>query len=458
MNFMEIEEILTQNESQTIEFKESAQSLSGILRTVIAFANTAGGLIVIGVEDKTKKIMGIPNPLSEEERLASTIADSIAPLIVPDIEIRTYRDKEIILISVPHMAGPYYLKSAGPDQGVIIRFGSTNRVADATTLKSLRLFAQNLAFDELHYLFKEAELDWEVINTAFDQIQKKVDRQKAQILGLLTQHSHKTYPTNGGIILFGKDRERIFPDPMIRCARFLGTSKVNALDQIDIRSYPIFAIEEAIRFVERNTSIRAEIGRVYRTDIPEYPPVAIREAIINAVVHADYSLRATSIKIHIFDDRIEITNPGGLMFGQTMHKVLTGSSILRNHVIGRIFRELKLIEHWGSGIKKIIDSCKQRGLKSPEFEDRHNEFRVTLFSTPHGKMTLDKNQKELLSYARKKRRISTKDAARLWDIDPRNARTKIKQLVALGFLKRIGTSAKDPKSSYILTQDINLDE
>src|SRR5579863_9556629 len=100
-----MEEILKGNEGKTLEFKESTQSLSGIVKTIIAFANTAGGTIVIGIEDKTKTIVGVSDPLAEEERLASVINDSIMPLLMPDIEIKTYRNKELIIINVPHETG-----------------------------------------------------------------------------------------------------------------------------------------------------------------------------------------------------------------------------------------------------------------------------------------------------------------------------------------------------------------
>ena len=113
---MNLEALIAENESKILDFKESAQSLSGIIKTVVAFANTAGGTIVIGVEDRTKKIVGVLRSLDEEERLVSAISDSIAPFLIPNIEIQTYRKKELILIHVPHLAGPFYVKSMGSDK------------------------------------------------------------------------------------------------------------------------------------------------------------------------------------------------------------------------------------------------------------------------------------------------------------------------------------------------------
>ena len=180
-----IEEILKSNEGKTLEFKENLRSIPGIVKTVIAFANTAGGIIVVGVEDKTKKIVGVGDPLAEEERLASVINDSISPLLVPDIEIITYRNKELIIINVPHATGPIFLKSAGMEKGTYIRFGSTNRVVDSETLKSLKNFAKNICFDELPDIQgKVSDLDWDVIQKLFTAVDKKITPSKAQSMGI----------------------------------------------------------------------------------------------------------------------------------------------------------------------------------------------------------------------------------------------------------------------------------
>ena len=164
-----IEELLSRDESKTLEFKENANSLPNIIKTVVAFANTAGGTIVIGVEDRTKKIIGIENPLDQEERLVNSISESIAPFLIPNIEIQTYRNKELIIIKIPHAAGPFYLKSAGVESGTFVRSGSTNRVADAEMLESLKLFAKKMTFDEVPFFGKPDLLDSESIQRCFSK-------------------------------------------------------------------------------------------------------------------------------------------------------------------------------------------------------------------------------------------------------------------------------------------------
>ncbi|MGC9030559.1 MAG: ATP-binding protein, partial [Desulfomonilaceae bacterium] len=194
----------------------------------------------------------------------------------------------------------------------------------------------------------------------------------------------------------------------------------------------------------------AEIGRLRRTDIHEYPPLAVREALINAVVHADYSIGGMQIRLAVFDDRIEIANPGMLPFGITMEAALSGVSRLRNRVIGRVFRELGLIEQWGSGIGRMIAACNEAGIAAPSFEEIGNSFRVTLYNkrTSPSEEKRSLWQAELKEYLREHGEIGTAQAARLWNVSDRAARSRLQHLVKKGLLTEIGTGPKDPKRVY----------
>lgn len=449
-----IEELVAKNEGKTLEFKENLKSLANIIKTVIAFANTAGGIIVVGVEDRTKNIVGMNNILNEEERLISSITDSISPLLVPEISIQSYRSKELLVIQVPHGAGPFYLKHEKPEDGTFIRFGSTNRLADAETLQSLRDYARNIYFDEKPYLGGDTDLlDWEFINSVFKKAKKKITQHNAVSLGLIfqqTNHINKECPTNGGIILFGLNHLELFPDAIIRCGRFLGFDRETILDQIDIETYLPLAIEEALHFIKKNTSMKAEIGRLERRDVPQYPSIAIREAIVNAIIHADYGIKGIQITIAIFDDRIEITNPGALPFGLTLENALLGASRVRNRVIAKVFRALKWIEQWGSGLRRIKKACIRMGLKEPKFEELNNQFRVTLYATKKDEMVLFPWQKDFIAHLKKKGKISTKEAAIFWNVSTRTARFRLISLIETGILLKTGTSEKDPHGGYIL--------
>jgi predicted HTH transcriptional regulator len=136
------------------------------------------------------------------------------------------------------------------------------------------------------------------------------------------------------MLLFGRERASHFPDAWIQVGRFEGTDKSKIVDRAEIRSYPIRAIEETITFVEKHSLRGAEIGAVRRRERWNLPPVAVREAVINAVTHADYSQRGAPIRVSIFDDRLEVENPGLLPFGLTVEDLHRGISKLRNRVIG----------------------------------------------------------------------------------------------------------------------------
>lgn len=446
-----IERLLARDEGKTLEFKENCRPLQHIVRTTVAFANTAGGAIVLGVRDGTKEVIGLTDALADTERLANAFADSIRPPLLPDIEIHAWRDRELIVVSVPHAVGPHYIRSEGPDAGVYVRLGSTDRRAGPEIIAEIRRLARNTVFDEEPCTEVNSEaIDFRAASEFFARVGRPLTPPKRRTLGLLVESSGREVPSQGAVLLFGKNRRRLFPDATIRCARFLGTDTARFADQTEIDEHLPRAIESAIAFIERHTYQRIEIGRVRRREHPEYPPPVVREAVINAAVHADYALGGAGIRVAIFDDRIAITNPGLLPFGMTLEAALSGVSRLRNRVIGRTFRELKLIEQWGSGIGRMLAVCAEAGLLPPRFEEIGTNFRVTLFGGRLKAPALPEWHAQLRQHLAREERISTQEAARLWKTSDRTARTRLRQLVDAGVLAEVGTGPKDPRRTYIL--------
>lgn len=445
-----IAEILKKNEGRTLEFKENTSSLKTIAKSVIAFANTAGGTIVIGVIDRTKDVIGIENPLEEEERIDSGLADLIAPLLIPEIDVVTFMGKQLMVLNIPYtVGGPYYLKAVGPEKGTYVRFGSTNRIADEETRSALTLAAKRISFDQLPCPEANASvIDWKAGQELFQKVNKELTKARAIDLGMLVT---STQPSNGGVLLFGKNRLKYFPDSEIRCARFDGLDKVTIIDELDMQDYLPHSIESVLKFISRNSRTRIEIGEIFHEKIPQYPVAAVREAVINAIVHADYAMRGVNITIAIFDDRIEITNPGSLPYGMTLDRALAGSSHVRNRVIARVFKELGLIERWGSGLKRIVEKTVSAGLPLPKFEDMDNQFRVTLYGLKQEAVELLDWQEKLVKYLRKHNRITTLKAANLWKTTSRTARSRLADLIDLGLIIRIATSEKDPNAYFVLT-------
>lgn len=444
-----IDTYLSQHENKTLEFKANLTNPLKIVKTVVAFANTAGGTIVIGVEDKTKMVIGVDHVLAEEERISNIICDSIAPMIIPDIDIVNHEGKELLLIHVPCLPGPFYLKQAGVAQGVFVRLGSSDRVADSETLHTLQRLAKRISFDEMICASANIhDLDEKLIIEKLHGVFKQLSNKHYESLGIVRYQNKKQYATYAGILLFAQDRMKWLPDSIVKCVSFGSDSKKNIIDKREIKTNLIDAIDEVMIFLKRNSRVFSEIGEVKRVDIPEYPLQAVREAVINAFVHSDYSMAGTSIQISIYRNRMEIMSPGGLPFGQTLHSALSGVSKMRNPVIGRIFREIGIIETLGIGLQRIVQSYENSPAKAPEFEEVDHFFKVTLYARPMVRQNSNEWVNQLEEMLLRKQTVATNEMANIWNVSVRTARSRLLKLVETGYLKRNAKSKTDPHATY----------
>jgi ATP-dependent DNA helicase RecG len=350
------------------------------------------------VEDRSRHVRGVSEPLDLEERLANLISDLIVPRLVPEIEILPWRRTQVLAVQVHSSSGrPHYLKRDGLAGGVYVRVGSTNRRADHELIEELRRFARGEAFDEEPMPGVDSEgLDFRAASESFAPM-RKLARRDLDTLRLVTSHQGRQVLTVGGMLLFGRDRERHFPDAWIQAGRFQGADKSRIIDRAEIRSFPVHAVEQAIAFVEKHTLHGAEIGAVRRKERWSLPPVAVREAVINAVVHTDYAQRGAPLRLSIFDDRLEIENPGLLPFGLTVEDLPHGVSKLRNRVIGRAFHALGLVQQWGSGIQRMAAACRDAGLAAPVFEEIATRFRLTIATARIGRRALEATDEAILA-------------------------------------------------------------
>jgi Predicted transcriptional regulator containing an HTH domain and an uncharacterized domain shared with the mammalian protein Schlafen len=446
---MDLLEALRRPEGKTLEFKRDLSSPDGVLRTVVAFANTAGGTILVGIEDGTRHVRGVVEPVALEERLASLISDSITPRVLPDLEILTYRKTHVVAVQVyPSATRPHHLTKAGPHAGTYVRVGSTNRRADDALVGEMKRFALGESFDEraLPELDSEA-IDFRVASESFDHI-RPLKRRDLETLRLTTVHHGRKVPTAGGVILFGSDRLRHFPDAWIQVGRFGGTDRATIVDHAELKLPLLQGIESTIAFVEKHSTRSVLIGRVHGRQRWSLPPTAVREAVINAVAHADYSQRGAPIRVALFDDRLEVESPGLLPFGLTVADLPLGVSKLRNRVIGRVLHELGLVEQWGSGIQRMIAACRDAGLSPPGLEEIGNRFRVTLRTARVQSASLDATDRSIVALVQSPAGLGTREIADQIGLTPRATRTRLGALVALGLVHEIGTGPQDPKRRY----------
>ncbi len=451
---MKLEELLTRSEGKTLEFKQDMSSPKNILKTLTAFANTAGGILLIGIEDGSRAVLGVENPLDEEERLSSIIADSIEPRLAPGVEMVNWKGRTLLAVEVyPSALRPHWLKSLGMESGVLVRVGSTNRKADAQLTAEMRRAALNLSYDEepMPDINSEA-LDFRVASGLFSGLRKWSGRM-AETLRLTMRYQGRQVPTVGGVLLFGNCREEFFPDAWIQCGRFGGMDKSRILDQREIRNHLPLALNDAFEFVKKHASRSAEFGELRRKDIWNVPLEAVREALTNAIVHTDYSQTGAPIRVAIYDDRIEIENPGLLTGGLTIGDVRAGVSKLRNRVIGRVFKELDLIEQWGSGFQRMAASCLEAGLPEPDMEEVAFRFRITFRLhriLPQARVDdMDQRILELIQSCEADGGASTQYLSQTVGISSRAMRERLARLTRASRIIAVGKSAYDPQRRYL---------
>lgn len=355
------------------------------MKTVVAFANTQGGRLVIGIDDKTHKIIGVDNDILFQtmDALTNAISDSCEPQIIPDIEPQTVEGKTVIVITVE--AGknrPYYIKSQGKAKGTYIRVAGTSRPAHQEKISELEMEGARISWDELTCV------GYEVTEEATQALCKDIEdfRKKAGLSGhnvrkeqlfnwKILKNSEGNVLASNAYVLLTSD---YFPFSKTQCAVFKGTDRMVFLDKREYTG-PIYKqIESAVEFVLRNIRLGATIDGLVRRESYELPIEAIREMIINAHCHRNL-LDESCIQVAIYDDRLEVTSPGGLYNGLTYEEVMRGHSKIRNKLIANIFGQMGLVEAWGSGIRRIISAAGEYGLPVPTVEVFDDMFRVNLY-------------------------------------------------------------------------------
>ena len=350
-------------ESKNIEYKITLPDKSEkYMKTIIAFANTQGGKLIVGIDDKTHEIVGVTNEILFQlmDGIANAISDSCMPQIIPDIEPQTIDGKTVIIVSVE--AGknrPYYLKSKGKENGTYIRVAGTSRQAFPEKIRELEMEGARISWDELtcvgYPVSKEAT---EKLCSNIENFREKAGMtersvKKEQLINwkILKQSEGQLLATNAYALLTSD----YFPFSKTQCAVFKGTDRAVFLDKREFTG-PIYTqIEEAVDFVLRNIRLGATIDGLVRKEKYELPPEAIREMIINAHCHRNL-LDESCIQVAVYDDRLEVTSPGGLYNGLTYEEVMNGHSKIRNKAIANIFSQMGLVEAWGSGVKRIWTS------------------------------------------------------------------------------------------------------
>ena len=378
---MEIErlnEIIKSGESQDIEFKQSLHSSQDISKLMCGFANTFGGVLVVGVNSKSE-VVGLKKDLDFMQQRISSAAQAVSPPLMPSVELHEIKGKKVIVAVVQKaIDGAFHTF-----QGVLYaRVGSTLKKMEGTQILEFLRGKNILCYDETLTQAGIEQLD-ELKIRGYLSMRKQTDYlQKHSVLDFL--RNMELAKPNGELLLkntasmfFAKDPIRFHPQMELKLVRFDGTEPIKIVSHELVQSNPIEAIDKAVSFLKSNIPKKIEVGEdARRREKYEIPLDAVREAVVNAVAHRDYFSK-DSIQAYLFTDRLEITNPGSIP--ADLPRELFGTlSVQRNPLTYRILRDFGYIEGLGSGIPRMINAMREAGLEDPEFGIYARFFRITL--------------------------------------------------------------------------------
>ena len=376
-------------ENNNTEFKR--EFVDEVKKTVIAFANTAGGKIYIGVDDDGSAV-GVSDPDDVMLKCSNAIRDAIRPDITMFVNysVETIANKQVVVIDVQRGTSiPYYLESKGiRPAGVYVRQGASSVPASETAILKMIKETDGDKYENARSI--QQELTFNSAKKEFETDSVSFNEQTMRTLKLISDDG--VY-TNLGLLLSDQCPHTI------KAAVFEGTNKFVFKDRAEFNGSLLEQINSAYEYINRYNRTRSEFEGIHRIDIRDYPVEAIREALLNSVVHRDYAFSA-SILISIFDDRIEIVSIGGLVRGITKDEIFMGLSVQRNEALANVFYRLNLIEAFGTGISKIFRLYEGFNVK-PSIETSDNAFKIILPNTV--------SAKEMISVAKPKRSLTDDD-------------------------------------------------
>lgn len=440
MNKDELQLILEEGEGYRIEFKESMTSID---KELVAFANSSGGRIFLGITD-SKKIKGV----KITNKFKSQIQD-ISNNCQPPIKIILEDFENILIINVregedkPHRCASGFYLRVGPNSQKLNR----NEIIEFFKAEGLIRFGEliNSRFDyNTHFDPEKLEHFLRLAG-----ISKVLDAPTVLTnLGVAERQEGKVIFNNTGILFFSKNLQDIYFHTAITCALYKGTEKIDVLDRRDFNEDLISNIDRAMIFLKQYIPLRYEMtGEPRRREIPEIPYEALREAIINATAHRDYFEKGTNIMVEMFDDRIEITNFGGLAKGLNPED-FGKKSVLRNPNIANLLHRAGYIEKMGTGINKMKNLISKAGLSPIKFEF-DNFFTVT-FKRPKIRPQKIENvpenvsenvpeiQRIIIVEMKKNNKITYDELAKIIGKNRKTILRHISVLKERGIIKRIG--------------------
>lgn len=421
---------MTLRESNTVEFKETVTDV--LKKEVIAFANSNGGTIYIGITDDGIPV-GVDNADKTMQQVSNMIRDSIKPDVTLFIKysIQENQGKSIIVIQVQKGThAPYYLINKGiRPEGVFVRQGTSAVPASEDAIRRMIKESDGTHFESMRSLNQSL-----TFNTMKEEcLKRKIKFGTQQQITLGIQSSDGVY-TNLGLLLSDQCKHTI------KAAVFNGTKKEEFQDRREFSGSLLKQMNDAYDFIDLNNKKRASFLGLQRIDRRDYPEEALREALMNSLVHREYSFSGSTL-INIFTDRIEFVSLGGLVQGLTLDDILLGISQCRNEKLAAVFYRLDLIEAYGTGIPKIMESYPDQTAPQPQIISTDNAFKIILPNrnyTNSMAANLSLLEQQILHYATTTESLSRRDIENKFKISRSKATTTLNHLIKQGLLKTVG--------------------
>ena len=448
---MNLQDLIKTGESDTVEFKEKFDERT--IESAVAFANTKGGIIFIGVSDKNN-IMGITIGKETLNKWTNQISQSTDPRIIPELELVEVDGKNVVAVKIKENP----IKPISTKGKCLKRINNSNRAMNAQEIAQMHLHSTGMSWDK--YPAKDAKLsDIDIENVkryikkAKETGRKKIgdDEEPMQVLekmSLITEGQ----PTWAAILLFSRLTNKFISQAAIHCGRF--KEKNIVIDDRMIVGTVFEQIDEAMDFICKNINVEFVMtGKPERNQIWDYPLEALREALINAVCHRDYTI-FSNIEVRIYDDKLVIRSPGFLPYGITLEELYKPhSSTLRNKGLAEVLYDTELIERWGSGIEKIRQHCLDGNLPEPIFEEYQGfqvVFRKEIYDEEYlSSLNLNERQIKAVMYVKENKQITNKEYQEICNTSARTSSRDLADMVSKGIFEQKGTIGKGTEYTLI---------
>lgn len=464
MDNFELTALFEQGQSETVAFELESTPVLRLAETFSALANAQGGTVLIGIDPAAEAVKGLRDVEAAREKALAAGLKCEPPLVLPRPAVVSLEGKTLLAVTVPSGLPHAY----GVRGKYLAREGRKTRALGPRQLRDLlrqrgegnyeAQVMQNAALDDLD---RERVDSYAKLFLTDVSSRTRWDEGTLDLLyrrGCLTKESNIYHPTIAGVLLFGREPQRLLPSAEIVLVRYSGTEMSDTFIRETARGSLPEQIRAAESFLIANMRKGARIQEFKREEKSEYPLPAVREVIVNAVAHRDYQIRGEEIRVVMFTDRIEVYSPGRLPGHITVENIVE-ERFARNEVIVQVLTDLGFVERLGYGIDRILRQMSEASLPKPKFQETANGFRVTLRGAGdqfvsadfdrnrYRNLPLNERQTAALQVLHKNGRIGNRDLNDLYpDVSDETIRRDLADLVDAGLLLKMG----DRRGTYYI--------